>query len=194
MKSTIRYIVLFTLVAIVILSIVNCGNNNQSTKINQQSPNTYLNHSDSAHYVGMSQCKLCHQEIYNSFIQTGMGKSFEHASKQKSSAKFSEHTVIYDKFLDFYYHPFWDRDSLKIIEFRLKGKDTVYKRVEKVDYIVGSGQHTNSHIMNTNGYLHQMPMTYYTQKGEWDFPPGFENGFNTRFSRKIGFETYRVLL
>ena len=188
MKSTIRYIVLFTLVAIVILSIVNCGNNNQSTKINQQSPNTYLNHSDSAHYVGMSQCKLCHQEIYNSFIQTGMGKSFEHASKQKSSAKFSEHTVIYDKFLDFYYHPFWDRDSLKIIEFRLKGKDTVYKRVEKVDYIVGSGQHTNSHIMNTNGYLHQMPMTYYTQKGEWDFPPGFENGFNTRFSRKIGLE------
>ena len=117
-----------------------------------------------------------------------MGKSFEHASKQKSSAKFSEHTVIYDKFLDFYYHPFWDKDSLKIMEFRLRGKDTIYKRVEKVDYIVGSGQHTNSHIMNTNGYLHQMPMTYYTQKGEWDFPPGFENGFNTRFSRKIGLE------
>lgn len=117
-----------------------------------------------------------------------MGKSFEHASKQKSSAKFSEHTVIYDKFKDFYYHPFWDKDSLKIMEFRLKGKDTIYKRVETVDYIVGSGQHTNSHIMNTNGYLHQMPMTYYTQKGEWDFPPGFENGFNTRFSRKIGLE------
>jgi tetratricopeptide (TPR) repeat protein len=31
-------------------------------------------------------------------------------------------------------------------------------------------------------------MTYYTQKGQWDFPPGFENGFNTRFSRKIGLE------
>ncbi|MBA3971157.1 MAG: tetratricopeptide repeat protein, partial [Bacteroidetes bacterium] len=34
----------------------------------------------------------------------------------------------------------------------------------------------------------QMPMTYYTQKGKWDLPPGFENGFNTRFSRKIGLE------
>ena len=44
---------------------------------------------------------------------------------------------------------------------------------EKVDYIIGSGQHTNSHIYNTNGYLHQMPMTYYTQKQKWDFPPGF---------------------
>jgi len=31
-------------------------------------------------------------------------------------------------------------------------------------------------------------MTYYTQKQKWDFPPGFEEGFNTRFSRKIGLE------
>lgn len=166
-----------------------CGNS--SEPITNQQPTTnnqYLNHSDTAHYIGMSQCRLCHQDIYNSFIQTGMGKSFDHASKQKSSAKFDKHTVIYDKYQDFYYHPFWDGDSLKIMEFRLKGKDTIHKRIEKVDYIVGSGQHTNSHISNTNGYLHQMPMTYYTQKGQWDFPPGFENGFNTRFSRKIGLE------
>ncbi len=166
-----------------------CGTkNSDSSNPSLTSSNKYLNHNDSAHYVGMSQCKLCHQDIYNSFIQTGMGKSFDSASKSKSSATFYKETVIYDKKLDFYYHPFWDKDSMKIIEFRLEGKDTVFKRIEKVNYIIGSGQHTNSHIMNTNGYLHQMPMTYYTQKGKWDFPPGFENGFNTRFSRKIGLE------
>jgi tetratricopeptide (TPR) repeat protein len=117
-----------------------------------------------------------------------MGKSFEHASKSKSAAKFEKHTVIYDKYSDFYYHPYWDGDSMKIMEFRLKGDDTVYKRIERVDYIIGSGQHTNSHIQSVNGYLNQMPMTYYTQKGQWDLPPGFEGGFNTRFSRKIGLE------
>lgn len=166
-----------------------CGNDAQEAK--QQAPLNsykYLNHGDSAHYVGMAQCKLCHQDIYNSFKETGMGKSFEHANKQKSVAKFSQHTVIYDKFSDFYYHPFWDGDSMKIMEFRLKGKDTIYKRVEMVDYIVGSGQHTNSHMSFTNGYLTQMPMTFYTQMGKWDLPPGFENGYNTRFSRKIGLE------
>ena len=166
-----------------------CGSpSQQSSGSKPQISDVYLNHSDTAHYVGMSQCKLCHQSIYDSFIQTGMGKSFEHASKQKSSAEFSKHTVIYDKYSDFYYQPFWDRDSMKIMEFRLKGKDTTYKHIEKVDYIVGSGQHTNSHISNTNGYLHQMPMTFYTQKGKWDLPPGFENGKNTRFARKIGLE------
>src|SRR5258708_4628690 len=116
---------------------VYCGSNQQANKV-QPATNKYLNHSDTARYVGMSQCKLCHQDIYNTFIQTGMGKSFEHASKQKGSAKFDKHISIYDKYKDFYYHPFWDGDSLKIMEFRLKGKDTVYKHVERVDYIVGS--------------------------------------------------------
>lgn len=168
---------------------VYCGNPKEKVSNSTlKNPDLYLNHGDSAHYVGMGQCKLCHQEIYNSFLQTGMGKSFDRASKQKSSASFDKHAVIYDKYLDFYYHPFWDGDSMKIMEFRLKEKDTIFKRIEKVDYIIGSGQHTNSHIFNTNGYLHQMPMTYYTQKGKWDFPPGFEKGFNTRFSRKIGLE------
>jgi hypothetical protein len=79
-------------------------------------------------------------------------------------------------------------DSLQFLEYRLKGKDTIYKRQETVDYIVGSGQHTNSHIQSVNGYLNQMPMTFYTQKQKWDLPPGFEDGRNTRFMRKIGLE------
>jgi tetratricopeptide (TPR) repeat protein len=148
----------------------------------------YLNHSDTAKYVGIQTCMLCHQQIYNSFIQTGMGQSFARATKQKSVGTFEKHTMIYDKYQDFYYHPFWSGDTMKIMEFRLQGKDTLFKRVENVDYIVGSGQHTNSHICNSNGYLYQMPMTFFSQKKQWDFPPGFENGFNTHFDRKIGLE------
>ncbi len=189
MKILSQKIVAFISLLTLILFLTYCGDTAQkSADTKSESEQVYLNHSDTARYVGMSQCKLCHQDIYNSYIETGMGKSFDHASKQKSAAKYSEHTVIYDKFKDFYYHPFWKKDSLFIMEFRLQGKDTVYKRIEKVDYIVGSGHHTNSHITSSNGYLHQMPMTFYTQKQKWDFPPGFENGFNTRFSRKIGLE------
>ncbi len=148
----------------------------------------YASFDSSVAYVGMETCKECHQSIYETFVQTGMGKSFDHASKTKSSARFGEHEKVYDKLLDFWYQPFWENDSLHIMEFRLNGKDTVHKRIETVSYIVGSGQHTNSHIMNTNGYLNQMPMTFYTQKGQWDLPPGFENGGNSRFNRLIGLE------
>src|ERR1700741_5091627 len=92
-----------------VFSFMFCGNDSADVKtavIEEADP--YLNHGDSAHYVGMEKCQLCHQDIYNSFIQTGMGKSFEHASKKKSSAKFDKHTVIYDKYSDYYYHPFWE--------------------------------------------------------------------------------------
>jgi tetratricopeptide (TPR) repeat protein len=147
----------------------------------------YLNHSDSAKFVGMNTCKLCHQSIYNSFIKTGMGKSLDVASKQKSSADFSNAT-IYDKFSNMHYNAFWQNDSLYFKEYRLEKNDTVHSRVEKVNFIIGSGQHTNSHLQIVNGYINQMPMTFYTQKKHWDLPPGFENGFNTHFTRKIGLE------
>jgi len=147
----------------------------------------YLNHSDSAKYVGMNTCKLCHQGIYNTFIKTGMGKSLDVASQQKSSGDFKTST-IYDKIADLNYNAYWKNDSLYFCEFRKEKRDTTHKRIEQVNYIIGSGQHTNSHLQSVNGYFNQMPMTYYTQKKHWDLPPGFEGGFNTRFSRKIGLE------
>jgi len=142
----------------------------------------------SVHYVGMQTCRGCHSEVYDTYIQTGMGQSFDHATRQKSSAEFSSHALVYDKYLDFYYKPYWQNDSLYIMEFRTEGKDTVHKRIQKVDYIVGSGQHTNSHIFSTNGYFYQAPITFYTQKKQWDLAPGFEGGVNTRFSRLIELE------
>jgi hypothetical protein len=159
-------------------------NSNESTTIESK----YLNHNDSVKYVGMQQCRACHANIYNSFTETGMGKSFDLATPQKSSADFTKHHVVYDKFKNLYYHPYWKNNSMYILEYRLDGKDTIYKRTEKVDYIIGSGQHTNSHLMNVNGYIYQLPLTWYAQLQKWDLPPGFENGSNSRFSRTIEFE------
>ncbi|MBK5285883.1 MAG: pilus assembly protein TadD, partial [Bacteroidia bacterium] len=136
----------------------------------------------------MNTCRQCHQNIYDTFIHTGMGMSFEKASQQKTSARFGINEIIRDSVKDFYYHPYWKNDSLFVHEYRLKGKDTIHSRTEQINYIVGSGQHTNSHIINSNGYLYQAPATFYTQEARWDLPPGFENGNNSRFSRKIELE------
>lgn len=180
----------FSLILLFGISYISCDRNEKKINTNSEiKPDSlsYLNHSDSAKYVGINTCKLCHQSIYNSFIKTGMGKSFDNASKVKSSGDF-KHAVIYDEKKDFYYKAFWKKDSLHFFEYRLENKDTIYKRNEKVDFIIGSGQHTNSHLQSVNGYLYQMPMTFYTQSQKWDLPPGFENGNNTRFTRKIGLE------
>ncbi|BDS11876.1 tetratricopeptide repeat protein [Aureispira anguillae] len=146
---------------------------------------SFRNMHDSVEYVGMQTCRSCHHEIYQTYIKTGMGQSFGKATLAKTAASFGVHDVVYDKDLDFYYQPYFQDSTMYVLEFRLKGKDTIYKRIERIDYIIGSGHHTNSHMINRKGYIYQAPITYYTQEGKWDLAPGFEGGDNQRFERAI---------
>lgn len=148
----------------------------------------YLNLHDSVKYVGMQSCRACHEDKYQTFIQTGMGKSFGLAKPERSIAGFHGHHPVYDPYLDFYYLPYWKNDTLFLKEFRLKNSDTIYSRTERIDYIIGSGHHTNSHLFSVNGFLFQAPFTWYSQAKKWDLPPGYEDGNNTRFKRIIGIE------
>lgn len=155
----------------------------QSTQLVQQSP--YRNIHDSIQYVGYKQCIGCHQEQYQGYLNNGMANSFGNATKSKSSADFSTHTVVFDSASNFYYSPEFIRDSLFITEFRLNSNlDTIYKMKKHIDYIIGSGRHTNSHMYSENSYLFQAPITFYTQEGIWDMAPGFESN-NSRFGRAI---------
>ncbi len=154
----------------------------------KRTPKQYASLSDSTKYIGKEACRQCHSDKFETFMHTGMGLSFDSASKSKSSGRFDSHEVIQDKFRNFSYYPHWEGNDFFLTEFRLTGKDTTYIRKEKISYIVGSGQHTNSHMINVNGYIYQAPATFYTQSGKWDLPPGYENGFNNRFSRLIELE------
>jgi len=149
---------------------------------------SYLNLNDTVSYVGMETCKQCHNGIHESFSQTGMGKSFGHANREKSAGNFNNVKAIYDSSINLWYKPLWIGDSLFVHEYRLKASDTVHSIKRKIQYIIGSGQHTNSHLFIENGYLFQAPLTFYTQDQHWDLPPGFEKGNNSRFNRIIGLE------
>jgi tetratricopeptide (TPR) repeat protein len=188
LKPVIKKLPIILLLFSLLLILPSCSQPGKTSPENRKKDSlVYLNHADTARYVGMNTCRLCHQSIYNSFIKTGMGQSLDLATKNKSAGDFSS-SRVYDRFADLHYRAYWDHDSLFMQEFRLSGKDTLHSRTEQVNFIIGSGQHTNSHLHVVNGYLSQMPMTYYTQKKHWDLPPGFEGGVNTRFSRKIGLE------
>ena len=149
---------------------------------------TYKNLAPEVSYTGIQNCRSCHDSIYQTFIHTGMGRSFDRATPAKSDATFGPHALVYDERADLYYFPYFRDSALYIREFRLENGDTVHQRVERVAYIVGSGQHTNSHIIDVNGYIYQAPITFYTQQGKWDLAPGFRAGENLRFSRALNSE------
>ncbi|NUM30942.1 MAG: hypothetical protein HUU47_01305 [Bacteroidetes bacterium] len=172
----------FLITVVTINLIYSCKNTSKNKEL------FYLNHSDTVKYVGIETCKKCHIDKFVSFNQTGMGQSFFYATKKKSVADFSKNHVVYDSFNDFYYTPFWKNNELFIKEYRMLKNDTIYSQTRKIDYIIGSGQHTNSHLILQNGYIFQAPLTWYSQKQKWDLPPGFEKGNNSRFSRIVNDE------
>ncbi len=142
----------------------------------------FRNVRDSIAYVGMATCASCHANVHETFQHTGMGRSFDHATLQKTAATFGQHAVVFDSLRNFYYHPFFKDSVMYVLEYRIENGDTTHRRLEKISYIIGSGQHTNSHIINENGYIYQAPITWYTQTGRWDLAPGFKEN-NSRFGR-----------
>ena len=160
-----------------------CSSEKQAAK-----KQTYLNLHDSVRYVGKTVCLSCHAGAHQGFLETGMGRSLSNAHPYKSAGRLAKQAPVFDKDLNLWYQMMYSTDSMYVLEYRLEGTDTVHKRKQNISYIIGSGQHTNSHLFNWNGYIFQAPLTFYTQKGIWDLPPGFENGFNSRFSRQIGLE------
>jgi predicted CXXCH cytochrome family protein len=174
-----RFVIYFLIVSIAISSFY-CNEN----KINENKQQSKFKNIHEGNFVGMQQCKNCHADKHETFMHTGMGLSFDSATAQKSSGIFKKHTIVFDSLNELYYHPFFKNDSMFITEFKLDGKDTIHKRTEFISYIIGSGQHTNSHMVLFNNYLYQAPITFYTQEKKWDLAPGFKEK-NTRFSRII---------
>jgi predicted CXXCH cytochrome family protein len=163
------------------------GCNEILNNASNQTTQPFRNLGDSATYVGITACKGCHSDKHSTFIETGMGQSFHLAERKYSKANFKNVKPVYDKKNDLYYYPFWRDEHLYIQEFKLRGRDTIHNRTEKISHIIGSGQHTNSHFWMDGQHLFQAPLTFYTQKGIWDLPPGYED-YNTRFNRKIDIE------
>ena len=169
---------------VVLLVVCGCSSRTSEVETADSSNTKYASLGSTAEYVGISVCQSCHSNVYDTFIEAEMGRSFRVGMLSNSDADFDNPEAVYDTTANLYYQAFHKNDEIFLREFRLAGSDTVYSRVEKIDYIVGSGQHTNSHIMEENGFLYQMPITWYSQDRKWELPPKYRQ-FNYRFSRPI---------
>jgi hypothetical protein len=45
----------------------------------------------------------------------------------------------------------------------------------EVQFVIGSGKHGRSYLVNRAGYLYQSPISWFTQKSVWDVSPGFKD-------------------
>ncbi len=147
-------------------------------------------HDPATQYVGTAACAPCHAAIAHDYAQTGKGRAFDRPRRGAGPEEFGgPKSVVFDRFSQRYYRAFWRADSLYVAEWQLNPtnpRDTTHYRAERVDYVIGSGNQTRSYILARNGYLYELPITWYSARRIWDLSPGYENGQNSGFARPIG--------
>jgi hypothetical protein len=73
-----------------------------------------------------------------------------------------------------------------IEEFVLdREKRPVYSDLRGVDYVIGSGTHARSFLLQRFDRLYQLPVTFYTQTGLWDMSPGYDTQEYVGFTRRV---------
>ncbi len=131
-------------------------------------------------FVGSKVCAGCHQQIYQTYIRTAMGRSVT----RPSTALIHSPVTVHSNALNRDFRVFREGDDLYQSESESNGAQTVFDVKYKLEYVIGSGENGMSFAIRRGDYLFQAPLSYYSAAHKWDLSPGFEQS-DPGFSRPI---------
>ena len=132
-------------------------------------------------YVGSQACAACHQGEFDSYLRTAHSRSFSKVDPQVEPAD-----VV-----------FQHGASGRTYEVQRTGSEIVHRESLTADpskppsvvvefpvkYLIGSGRHTRSYIVEDDGFLAESPITWYAAKQSWDMSPGYDRPRHRSFER-----------
>ena len=141
-------------------------------------------------YVDTSACAGCHRQIWDSYRQTAMGRSWSRI-RLDVSADFNKNNTYYHPASDRYYKMYTSGGKYYQRRHQLDRNGKVINVVEnEIDYVVGSGNHSLNFVRRTSdGRLLELPVAWYSEKGGyWAMNPGFDNPHHFDFRRQLSYE------
>ena len=174
-------------VAIVVAIVVLVQPSSDSTPVDPfpltpLSSSRYLNTTADAEYVGSAACRNCHEDRHASFRSTGMGRSmgvvdanaeppdasFEHAkSRRRYEVRRRDGQMWHREYL------ITNGPEVLLAEYPMK-------------YVVGSGRHSRTYLVEAEGFLVESPVTWYSSKKAWGMSPGYDHPDQGGFARPTG--------
>ncbi|HUF76941.1 MAG TPA: tetratricopeptide repeat protein, partial [Longimicrobiales bacterium] len=143
--------------------------------------------SSEASFVGSTVCADCHADVVELYATTNKSHSISRFDPERAPERFPSE-VVYNAPTNLHYEALVRGDTLFQREFRLADDGRVVHEVmHPAAYVIGSGAATRSYLMKVNGYVTEMPLTWYSERAQWDMSPGYEEA-NDRFARKINLE------
>ena len=129
-------------------------------------------------YAGSETCRSCHQDIYESHIQT---------MHHQTSAIATPGNVMGSNDLKktFYFTP---ELFIRVEEqdgrlFQTAYQQGIAKLSRPFDFIIGSGKRGQTLLYWHENYIFQLPLTYFSETNEWTNSPGYAN--KVQFNRPI---------
>lgn len=146
-------------------------------------PFPYANTARTVSYIGSEQCKPCHEEIYNSYKQSEMGRSMYPVAGMPPIEIFPS-AIIKDERLHFSYQAIKNEGRIYQREFRKYPDGSLsHERMVEATYVMGSGNNLRMYYYEEGGMLYQLPLTWYVHEQKFDLSPGYKDFGNIRFAR-----------
>ncbi|HTU89725.1 MAG TPA: cytochrome c3 family protein [Gemmataceae bacterium] len=144
----------------------------------------YLNTGPGAHYIGSAACRSCHEEQTASFRRTGMGRSMTlvDPKQEPPDADFDHPTSKRRYQVRRKDGALWHRELLRTEQT----PEEVLLSEYSLQYVVGSGRHARTYLVETDGFLVESPLTWYQSRLAWGMSPGYEGPKQQGFTRDIG--------
>ena len=141
-------------------------------------------------YVEAGACRDCHIEIWNTFMQTGMGRSFFRPTPENTVEAYDGIPYFHEASGRIY--RMIRRDG-KFFQrrYQLGPADQEINVLEKeIHFVMGSGNHVRTYLhQKQNGEIVELPLAWYSEGGgKWGMNPGYDRREHDGFQRLIAFD------
>jgi len=134
-----------------------------------------------AEYVGSAACVRCHAEECASFRQTGMGRSLAIVDETVEPPDGEIAHALSGRRFDVH------RENGKLHHRETLASDSAHQVLADypAKFVVGSGSHSRSYLMEVDGFLVESPLTWYTSAQAWGMSPGYDVADHAGFRREV---------
>ena len=130
-------------------------------------------------YVGLNACADCHADEFRSYQQTAHSQALAELDPEKEPAD-----AQFDHLLSGCSYRVYRADgAFRQRQWLTANEDAELIQDFPVKYLIGSGRHTRSYLIEDDGFLIESPITWYESRQAWGMSPGYDRKDHLGFER-----------
>ena len=144
-----------------------------------------------AKFTDPRACQPCHSDIWDSYQQTGMARSFYRPGPENTVEEYNRSEAFHHAASDRYYRMVLRDGRYFQRRHQIDARGSEINVLEReIHFVLGSGNHARSYLhLAPRGKLTQLPLGWYAQDaGKWGMSPGYDRPNHDGFQRVVAYD------